>query len=327
MSGLAGAWLYQNSRRREDDFHGKVVLITGGSRGLGLALAFELAAQGCRLALAARDPKRLAEAAADPRFEASEVVTFPCDVSDEEQVKQLIDDVTRRFGRLDILVNNAGVIQVGPAEDMTIDDYREATDVMFWGPLYAILAALPHFREQGGGSIVNIASIGGRVAVPHLAPYCAAKFALVGLSRAFSTEFRRLGIYVLTVNPGLMRTGSHLNAQFRGKQGLELTWFGLSGTAPGLSLAPAKAAAQIVDAMRRRQSEIVLSAPAKLLTGAQAMAPGAVAAALCAANRALPKPAGRPTEKLTGRAVIERDGGLGARAVELAGRTGAARYQ
>src|SRR5690606_7706186 len=111
-------------------------------------------------------------------------------------------------------------------------------------------------------------------------PYCAAKFALVGLSRAFSAEFRRLGIHVLTVNPGLMRTGSHLNAQFRGKQESELTWFGLSGNAPGLSLAPAEAAAQIVDAMRRRKSEIVLSVPAKLLSKAQAMAPGAVAAAL-----------------------------------------------
>jgi NAD(P)-dependent dehydrogenase (short-subunit alcohol dehydrogenase family) len=320
-------WLYQRSRRREVDFRDKVALITGGSRGLGLALAFELAAQGCRIALAARDAERLAEAARDPRFGSAEVAIFPCDVADEQQVKSLIDDVAEHFGRLDILVNNAGIIQVGPAEEMTIEDFREASDVMFWGPLHAIRAAQPHFRRLGAGVIVNIASIGGKVAVPHLLPYCSAKFALVGLSRGLAVELRRHKIYVLTVIPGLMRTGSHLNAEFRGRQGPEFTWFGLSANTPGLAMAPAVAAAQIVAAMERRESEIVLSMPAKLLDQVQGSFPGFVSAALGAANHLLPKPAEQPSEKLDGLTVLERNRGFGTKAVEAAGRTSTALYQ
>lgn len=325
--GAAGAWAYRNLQSEPPSLRGKTVLITGGSRGLGLALAFELAAQGCRLALAARDADRLAEAVDDPRLRNADVLLLPCDVRDEEAVKECVDDAVRGLGGLDILINNAGVIQVGPASAMTIEDYREAVDVMYWGPLHAIMAAAPHFRRQGHGSIVNITSIGGKVAVPHLAPYSAAKFALVGLSESLAVELRREGIHVMTVVPGLMRTGSHVNAKFRGRQAREFTWFGFSGNAPGLSISPTDAARKIVQGIRGKQREIVLSVPAKLLCGAKALAPGVVAFALDAANYLLPGPPAERTRKLNGRSIIQRKEGLGVRAIERLGRSAVARYQ
>ena len=112
-----------------------------------------------------------------------------------------------RNGRIDVLINNAGIIQSGPVDNMTLDDYEDAMNTHFWGPLYMITKAVPHMREQGEGRIVNISSIGGRIAVPHLLPYSASKFALVGLSDGLRIELARDNIIVTTVCPGLMRTG------------------------------------------------------------------------------------------------------------------------
>ena len=327
LAGAAGAWAWERAVREPPSLKGSVALITGGSRGLGLALARELAAQGCRIALVARDAERLAEVADDPRLRNADVLPLPCDVSDENQVKAAVDAALRRFGRLDILVNNAGVIQVGPAVDQTIDDYREAADVMYWGPVYAVLATLPHFRRQGCGSIVNIASIGGKVSVPHLLPYNSAKFALVGFSEGLATELRGEGIHVLTVVPGLMRTGSHLNAKFGGGQAREFAWFGLCGNLPGLSISPAAAARSIVRGIRLRKREVVISAPAKWLCLAKGLLPGVVARGLEAANRLLPDEPSAPSPKISGRRIVQEKGGLAVRAVERLGRGPASRYQ
>ena len=327
LAGAAGALAYRHSRSELPSLSGKTVFITGGSRGLGLALAFELAAQGCRLVLAARDAVRLSEAAADPRLQGAAVLLLPCDVRDEQKVKECVNAAVQHFGALDILVNNAGVIQVGPASAMKMEDYEEAVDVMYRGPLRTIMAALPHFRRQGHGSIVNIASIGGKVAVPHLLPYSAAKFALVGLSEGLEIELGRESIHVMTVVPGLMRTGSHVNAEFRGSQAREFTWFGFSGNAPGLSISPSSAARQIVQGIRRRQREIVLSAPAKLLCGANALAPGVVSFLREASNYLLPRPPVRPTRKLDGRSIIQQKGDLGVHVIERLGRGAVAQYQ
>ena len=103
------------------------------------------------------------------------------------------------------MINNAGVIQVGPVEHMDLDDFGNSLDVHLWGPLYLSLAVLPHMKRRGAGRIVNISSIGGRVAVPHLLPYSVGKFALVGLSDALRVEMRRHGIYVTTVCPSSAR--------------------------------------------------------------------------------------------------------------------------
>ena len=141
---------------------------------------------------------------------------FPCDLRDRDQVRKLFRQVRERLGPIDVLINNAGVIEVGPAETMTLEDYQDAMATNFWAPLYAILEALPEMRQRRQGRIVNIASVGGKVSVPHLLPYCASKFALVGLSEGLRAELAKDGVVVTTVCPGLMRTGSPRNATFKG---------------------------------------------------------------------------------------------------------------
>src|SRR5689334_9695428 len=142
------------------DLNGKTVLITGGSRGLGLVMAREFAREGARLALCARDEAELQQAQTDLEKAGAEVITVPCDVTDKESVAQMIE---RIHGGVDVLVNNAGVIQVGPIEVMTPEDFEQAMKVHFWGPLNTILAVLPGMRARKSGRIVNISSIGGKV--------------------------------------------------------------------------------------------------------------------------------------------------------------------
>ena len=270
------------------DFKGRVAIITGGSRGLGLAIARELAAEGARLALLARDANELKRAQDDLAARSAEVQVLTCDVRDQADVRRAIADVVAHFGRLDVLINNAGVIQVGPLENMQIDDFEDAFDVHLWGPLYAMLAAIPYMRRQGGGRIVNIASIGGLVAVPHLAPYSASKFALVGLSDGVRAELAKDDIGVTTVCPGLMRTGSHLNAFFKGQHQREFTLFTLLGALPISSIDAQRAARQIVDACRRGDPHLTITVQARLLALANHLVPDVTARAMALVARMLP---------------------------------------
>jgi NADP-dependent 3-hydroxy acid dehydrogenase YdfG len=109
-------------------------------------------------------------------------------VTDQEQVRSLVNQATQRFGHVDIVVNNAGIIQVGPMSATTVEDFANALDVMFWGTLYPTLAVLSQMRARRSGHVVNITSIGGMVSVPHLLPYSCARFAAVGLSEALRAE-------------------------------------------------------------------------------------------------------------------------------------------
>src|SRR5690242_17964739 len=195
------------ARSREADLHGAVALVTGGSRGLGFALSRELARQGCRLAICARDQAELAAARSELEGAGAEVLAFPCDVSERHQVATMLEAVIQRYGRIDILINNAGIIVVAPIETLTHADFERVLAVNFWGMLNPTLAVLPWMRERRAGHIVNIASIGGKIAVPHLLPYTCAKFADVGLSEGLRAELADDGITVTTVVPGLMRTG------------------------------------------------------------------------------------------------------------------------
>src|SRR5688572_7728661 len=214
-AGVGALLLAQALRRRSDyDFAGKSVVITGGSRGLGLVMARQLADDGARLTLVARSEDELTRAVEDIRTRQpfSEILAAPGDVRRRDDAERAVTQAFDRYGRIDVLINNAGIIQVGPVSHMTLADYQDAMDTHFWGPLYGILAVLPHMRSQGEGRIVNISSIGGRISVPHLVPYSASKFALAGLSDGLSYELARQNIHVTTVCPGLMRTGSPLNA-------------------------------------------------------------------------------------------------------------------
>jgi NAD(P)-dependent dehydrogenase (short-subunit alcohol dehydrogenase family) len=173
---------------------------------------------------------------------------------------------------------------------METTDFAQAMDVHMWGPLYMILAAVPHMRRQGGGRIVNIASIGGKIAVPHLMPYTASKFALVGLSDGMRTELAQDGIAVTTVCPGLMRTGSHLNALFKGQHQNEFAWFALFASLPVTSIAVRRAARQILEACRYGDAQLIITVQARLLTVLQTLFPGFMAQGLQLMQRLLPGP-------------------------------------
>jgi NAD(P)-dependent dehydrogenase (short-subunit alcohol dehydrogenase family) len=284
----------------EFDLSGKTVLITGGSRGLGLVMAREFAREGARLVLCARDETELLRARIDVESFGAEVMTVPCDVTNKESVTEMIDRVNR-FGGVDVLVNNAGVIQVGPIEVMTPEDFEMAMQAHFWGPLNTILAVLPSMRAKKSGRIVNISSIGGKVSVPHLVPYSASKFALVGLSKGLRTELMKDGIKVTTVCPGLMRTGSPRNADFKGKHHLEYAWFSISDALPLLTVSAENAARQIVRACKRGQAELVISVPAKAAVLFESLFPEAMSQILTVVNQFLPEAGGVGTQTMKGR--------------------------
>jgi short-subunit dehydrogenase len=269
---------------------GKVVLITGGSRGLGLVLAREFAARGAKLALCARSADKLEIARQELENVGAEVITRPADLTNQYEVKSVIDDVVRHYGKIDVLVNNAGIIQVGPVENMEISDYEEAMKINFWAPLYAIHASLPYFRNQGGGRIINITSIGGKIAVPHLSPYSASKFAAVGLSESLNIELKRNNILVTTVVPNLMRTGSPRNIDVKGDHEKEYAMFKIVGSSPLLSQDADTAARNIVNAMEHGESEAILSLSGKLASIVKGVAPGWVGTMMTIVNNFLPKP-------------------------------------
>jgi NAD(P)-dependent dehydrogenase (short-subunit alcohol dehydrogenase family) len=282
------------ARRRRDaramDFNGCSVIITGGSRGLGLLMAREFGRQGARITLAARDEAELERAREDLASRGIDAAVVVCDVGNREDAERLITETVARCGRVDVLVNNAGVIKVGPLDHMQRGDFEEAMSVHFWGPLHTILAAIPQMRQQRGGRIVNISSIGGKIGVPHLTPYCASKFALTGLSDSVRGELAKDGIQVTTVCPGMMRTGSPFNAWFKGRHRDEFAWFAVSDSTPIASIDGARAAAQVVDACRHGDAGLVITWPAKLAVIANAVMPEHVAVAMDWANRMLPGP-------------------------------------
>jgi NAD(P)-dependent dehydrogenase (short-subunit alcohol dehydrogenase family) len=271
--------------RRRRNLKGQVAFVTGGSRGLGFCIAEELTRRGCDVVICARDVEELARAAA--RL-SGRVLAIPCDISDRSEVQQAIRAASERFGRVDILVNNAGIIQVGPLGAMTEEDFEDALAINFRGAMYATLAVLPEMRERHDGQIVNITSIGGKVAVPHLLPYDCAKFALVGFSEGLRAELAAEGIGVTTVVPGLMRTGSPLHAWFKGKHEREFAWFTVSDMLPLTSMNAERAARRIVDAAARNEAEVTLGWQAKLLRVAHDLMPGLTADLLGLINRLLP---------------------------------------
>jgi len=301
---LAGAAALR-ARRTPDDLRGEVAVVTGASRGLGLLLASELARNGCQLVICARDSAELDRAAARLRSDGAEVTAVACDVTDEATPDRLVQTALDRYGRLDIVVSNAGIIQVGPvAADTpeqaaaTAERIQTAVDTMALAPARLALAALPVMRARGHGRIVTIASIGGKLSVPHLLPYGTAKFAAVGFSEGLRAELGRGPVTVTTVVPGLMRTGSHEQARFTGQAGKEFTWFSLGASAPLISMDAERAAQQIVAAIRERRAEIILTPAGQLVSRVAGLAPGLTSDILHLVQQ-LALPAGRGGEDET----------------------------
>lgn len=301
--------LFSASARRDVDLRNKIVLITGGSRGLGLALAHEFGTRGSRLALCARDRSELNTACEGLRAKSIEATPFTCDVTKQSEISSLVEDVVDRFGRLDVLINNAGFIKVGSLASFDHSDFERAMEVMFWAPVNLTLAALPHMRKQRSGHIVNITSVGARVSVPHLLPYSCAKFALAGFSTGLSTELKAEGIHVLTVVPGLMRTGSYLNAEFTGEAAKEFALFSILGNLPGFSVSAEYAARCVRRALEKQQYTCTISVPAKLLIASEALLPETTRATMELVNRVL-LPKSNQSHSITGKTLNPKFGTL-----------------
>jgi NAD(P)-dependent dehydrogenase (short-subunit alcohol dehydrogenase family) len=279
--------------RHAISFEGRVVVITGGSRGLGLVMARRLVDEGARVVLLARDLAELERAKEELESRGrGEVMALRCDVRRRADVRAAIDTVLDVWRTVDVLINNAGMIQVGPLEHMDHEDFENAMATHFWGPLHLILEVTPVMRHRRFGRIVNIASIGGRIAVPHMAPYTASKFALVGLSDAIRNELDQYGVRVTTVAPGLVRTGSPVNAQFKGNHEAEYAWFKVSSSLPAFTIAAERAARKILDACRYGDPALTITPQAKLAAAANAVAPNTFARATMVATRILPSGTG-----------------------------------
>lgn len=289
-----GVWLLRTlvTMKPKADLTDHVALIAGGSRGLGLLLAKEFARQGCRLAICARDEEEMKRAEAEIATAGGIAYSVPCDLTHREEAERMVQEVIGHYGGVDILVNCAGTIGVGPAQKMKIEDFEQAMAVNFYGTLHAIWAVLPHFRQRRTGRIVNISSVGGRVAVPHLLPYSCSKFAVTALSEGLRAELRRDNIQVTTILPGTMRTGSHIQAKVKGQQEAEFRLFSLAATLPFISIAAEEVAREVVSATRRGEAERVISLPAQVMTTVHGLFPGVMADLMGYLNLLLPSPEG-----------------------------------
>ena len=296
LSGLAmGATLVGRAlikRAHRYRLLGKNALVTGGARGLGLEIARELVSKGANVAIVSRDPRELARALVDLRQRRDsasvQVIGQICDLQDAHAIDAMLAAVRRRMGPVDVLVNNAGTIQVGPLDSMRYADFERAMQLHCFAPLRTMLGVREDMRARGSGRIVNVSSIGGIVAVPHLMPYSASKFALMGLSQGMSAELASEGIVVSTVAPGLMRTGSPRLATFKGNHEKEYAWFKISDSLPLLSVSSQRAARRIVRAIELGEPHVIIGAPAKLAAALSGVAPRLVSRAMSFAHVLLP---------------------------------------
>ena len=267
--------LVPNSDPNDPNAVRPVVLITGGSRGLGLAIATRFAQTPARLVLASRTMAELQQAqdtllATYSHLRPEDFHLVAADLAKPEECQRLVAEAIDRYGRMDVLVNNAAIIDVGPVESQTLEIFEQTMQINFFAALYTTWAALPHLRKQTPlagtrrASIVNIASIGGKIAVPHMLPYSAAKVALVGFSEGLHAELRHKGIRVTTVCPGLMRTGGEDHVNIVGDVEFERRWFTFAAKTPGLAVSTRYAANRIFHAVACGRAEITISPQAWL---------------------------------------------------------------
>jgi short-subunit dehydrogenase len=282
---------------------GAVVLVTGSSRGLGFGIASRFAKRKrIRLVLTARNAEELAQAKAKllerhKHLQADDIHLVAADLAKADECRRLIDETLARFGRIDVLVNNAGIMEVGPAQVQPIEAFERAMQINCMAAVYTTWAALPHLMKQQPlvgsrrAAIVNIASIGGKIAVPHMLPYATAKFALVGFSEGLHAELHRDNILVTTVCPGLMRTGGEAHAKFIGDVEAEKRWFMFAAKTPIIATTVEHAANKIFSAVAANRAEITITPQAWLAARFGGMFPETLQFANAVTNGLiLPKP-------------------------------------
>lgn len=297
---------------KKDSFKDKSVLITGGSRGLGLELARQFVDEGARVAILARDPVELQKAVdileSHTRI-PSNVLAIVCDITNEEQTRDAFYEACEKLQGIDVLVNNAGSILVGPAKSMNREDYMAQLELhLFANIRLTDLLVNQHGcarsrednksefdarylnprRKVAAPRIVNIISMGGKVGVPHMLPYDVSKFALAGYSQGMRSELALEGISVTSVYPALMQTGSPIQAVFKGDHEKEFSWFASADNIPGLSMDAEKAASLIIEAARRRDAEVILSTLGRVREIVNAFLPETMASVMTALAALMP---------------------------------------
>lgn len=283
-----------------------IALVLGASRGLGLLIARELGREGYRVAICSRDATSIREARTQLASWGISAVDYVCDVSDHQQVAHLVQRVEEDLGPIEVAIHVAGVIQVGPWSSLSLQHFEEAMGTMAWGPIHLATALVPRMQERGRGHIGTVASIGGLVSVPHLLPYSTAKFAAVGFTNGLRSELAGSGVTVTTIAPGLMRTGSHLRAEFTGDQAAEYAWFAPGASLPLVSMDAERAAERIVAGVLRGRRFVILTPLAKVGSRVAGVAPTLTSWAMSLAARALPGNASGPTAAIEGGAARRR---------------------
>ena len=294
----AGYLLTQKDK--PESFRDQSVVITGGSRGLGLALAYQLVNENAHVTLIARDEDELKRAQKKLQALGHGLVHYVvCDVTDSSQLANAIESAAQKFDGIDMMINNAGTIVIGPWESMVKEDYESQMRIHLYSVVESTRLVLPYLRRAGSGKrIVNICSMGGKIAVPHMIPYDVSKFALSGFSQGVAAELYHEGISVTTIYPGPLRTGSPIQAVFKGDHDKEFVWFQLTDILPGLSTSVQSAAKEIIKAARERRFELLPFLPIKMRLGVATFFPELVALTLTFLNRLLPK--GQSSEYKTG---------------------------
>lgn len=193
------------------EVQGKVVIITGASMGIGAATAQVFAAAGAKLVLAARSVDKLT-AVAQSLPPQAETLVVPTDMTDQAQVKALIETAYAHFGRIDLLINNAGQAAAGPIATVNPEHYRQIIELNLFGPLHAMQAVIPKMKAQGGGVIINISSLVSKLAIPGIGAYASTKYALNGLSLTARNELAADNVRVVLFHPGLTSTDFGKNA-------------------------------------------------------------------------------------------------------------------
>jgi short-subunit dehydrogenase len=285
LAAIGAGGLFMIARKlSRDTYRDQIVMITGGSRGLGFALAQDLIQRGAEVILLARDPGELRDACEKLGPHAHAI---RCDVTSQTQLAQAIQSVIRDFGTIDTFIHNAGLISVGPFQSFTDRDFKNAVNLHLKTAVTSVRLLQPVMN--GGGRIAFISSIGGKVGLPHMSAYSATKFALGGFAEAVRPELAADGISLTVAYPGLMRTGSPPRATVKGDAEHEFLWFASADELPLFSMAADRAARKILNAIIKRRSEIIVGWSAKALTLMRNLAPELTAISMRIANSALPK--------------------------------------
>jgi NAD(P)-dependent dehydrogenase (short-subunit alcohol dehydrogenase family) len=189
--------------------NGKVAIVTGGSDGIGRATAIRLALEGARVAICARRAEPLEKVAGEIRSKGGEVYTQSADISRPEDIERFINAVAAHYGRIDILVNNAGSSVRGPFETMPDESWHQDMELKVFGAIRTCRLAIPHMKKQGGGRIVNIATIGGKQPGAASGPTTVSRAAGLALTKALSKEYAPDNILVNAVCIGKIKSGQH----------------------------------------------------------------------------------------------------------------------